>query len=719
MLRARRQLGQGSVMSSVPAAFVYKGEKLKNMSAPVVSVIIPVYNAEKNLRQCLDSVLAQTLQDIEVICVDDGSPDNSIDILREYAGKDSRVVVVPQENGGAGAARNHGLRVAKGKYLSFLDADDFFEPEMLEDSVKKLEEDGSDFVVFRCDQYVDGTGQFRDGKYVKGSGTYRNARYALRTECMPPYMPFSFRNISGNVFKSIVGWAWDKVYTRSFVERYELTFQEQRTTNDMRFVFLALVLADKISYIDKVYAHQRREDKKSLSNSRSKSWHCFHDALISLKENLEKHGLYEELERDYICYCLHASLWNLSTLGGEARTDLYNKLRDEWFEEFGINAHASDKAYFFDQGEYQQYREIMERPADEWDVKLSVVIPIYNKEAFLKQTLLSVLTHQMDGIEVICVDDHSTDRSPQILKEFARKYPNLKVITNESNQHAGIARNIGLEAAKGRYVHFLDADDMVKPGAYQEIYRLCCEMELDWIKTASEVRSVPEDAKRPAGSRIKELAAFQGRRLQGMLKNLGLVFPETENQAAARAAREKAKNAGKQTGENFRYTMAGIPLACDAKLMDFREFPRKFLDKVSVVPWNALYKRSFLMEKGIRFNDNENCNDRTFFTWTCLEGERIALTHKVMVVHTTGVKDSLSKGIGHRFDNMIRSYHITENLLQGCGASEKLSREVLAAELRDIEVWETRAAGAGVLDPSIREKLQDFREGILRVPHAN
>ena len=125
------------------------------------------------------------------------------------------------------------------------------------------------------------------------------------------------------------------------------------------------------------------------------------------------------------------------------------------------------------------------------------------------------------------------------------------------------------------------------------------------------------------------------------------------------------------------------------------------------------------MEKGIRFNDNENCNDRTFFTWTCLEGGRISLTHNVMVIHTTGVEDSLSKGIGHRFDNMIRSYHITENLLQGCGASEKLSREVLAAELRDIEVWETRAAGAGVLDPSIREKLQDFREGILRVPHAN
>ena len=660
------------------------------MSEPVVSVIIPVYNAEKHLRQCLDSVLAQTLRDIEVICVDDGSPDHSLDILEEYAARDPRVVIVPQENQGAGAARNHGLRVAKGKYLSFLDSDDFFEPEMLEDSVRKLREDGSDFVVFRCDQYVDGTGIVRKGKYVKGTGKYRSARYALRTECMPPYMPFSFRNISGNVFKSIVGWAWDKVYDREFVQRYDLTFQEQRTTNDMRFVFLALVLARKISYIDRVYAHQRREDQKSLSNSRSKSWHCFHDALISLKENLEKHGIYEELERDFICYCLHASLWNLSTLGGEARTELYNKLREEWFEEFGINAHADDASYFFDKGEYLQYRDIMACTAEEWETRISVVIPVYNKEAYLRKTLLSVLKHQMEGIEVICVDDCSTDGSPQILKEFAEKYSNLKVIRNTENLHAGVSRNIGLEAAKGRYVHFLDADDQVRPGAYQEIYEICRELELDWIKAASEVRSTP---KKGRSSNFVSDAAQQIRKF--------LKIPQAEPKTAAR--------------DNGRYSMKGIPTACDGHLMDFRNQPRKFLDRVSVVPWNALYRRRFLIEKGIRFNENENCNDRTFFTWTCLEGSRITVTHKVLVIHETDVEDSLTKGIGHRFDNMIASYHMTEKILQDCGADEKLSREILASELRDFETWETRAAEEHALNPAVREKLQQFREEIIQV----
>ena len=93
-----------------------------------VSVIIPVYNVEPYLKQCMDSVVGQTLKDIEIICVDDGSTDGSLDILREYAAEDNRIQIIEQKNAGAGAARNNGMRHATGKYLSFLDSDDFFEP---------------------------------------------------------------------------------------------------------------------------------------------------------------------------------------------------------------------------------------------------------------------------------------------------------------------------------------------------------------------------------------------------------------------------------------------------------------------------------------------------------------------------------------------------------------------------------------------------------------
>ena len=96
-----------------------------------VSVILPVYNVSDYLRQCMDSIVGQTLKDIEIICVDDGSTDDSLAILKEYEAKDQRVKVIQQANAGAGAARNKGLEIATGEYLSFLDSDDFFEPDMV------------------------------------------------------------------------------------------------------------------------------------------------------------------------------------------------------------------------------------------------------------------------------------------------------------------------------------------------------------------------------------------------------------------------------------------------------------------------------------------------------------------------------------------------------------------------------------------------------------
>ena len=118
-----------------------------------VSVILPAWNVSPYLRQCLDSIVSQTLTNIEIICVDDGSTDGTLDILREYAEKDSRILVIHQENQGAGAARNNAMRYAKGKYLSFLDSDDFFEPDMLEKSWEAAERNNADIVVFGCDFY--------------------------------------------------------------------------------------------------------------------------------------------------------------------------------------------------------------------------------------------------------------------------------------------------------------------------------------------------------------------------------------------------------------------------------------------------------------------------------------------------------------------------------------------------------------------------------------
>lgn len=317
----------------------------ENQGKIKVSVIVPVYNAQDYLEQCIVSILEQTLQEIEVICVDDSSTDRSLEILKKYEKEDSRMRVLTQPNSGAGAARNRGLSQASGEYLSFLDADDFFEPDMLELAYAKAKEDRADMVVFKSDQYHTDSDQFVQ------------VAWTLREKEIPPYTPFNHRQMTDNIFKVFVGWAWDKLFSREFVEKHHLIFQEQRTSNDLLFVFSAVALAKRITIVPKVLAHQRRDAKDSLSKTRENSWHCFYDALTALRQRLTDEGLFPETEKDFINYALHFSLWNLRTLAEPTKTKLGKKLVSEWFNTLGIS--GKKQGYFYKQNEYKEYTEVL------------------------------------------------------------------------------------------------------------------------------------------------------------------------------------------------------------------------------------------------------------------------------------------------------------------------------------------------------------------------
>lgn len=113
-----------------------------------LSIVIPVYNAEKYIRACLDSLCGQSLKEIEIICVNDGSTDNSLKILQEYAQKDKRVIIADQENKGANAARKTGYLCSSGEYFTLVDADDWLEPNLYETVIKKMEQENADCGVF-------------------------------------------------------------------------------------------------------------------------------------------------------------------------------------------------------------------------------------------------------------------------------------------------------------------------------------------------------------------------------------------------------------------------------------------------------------------------------------------------------------------------------------------------------------------------------------------
>ena len=223
-----------------------------------ISVIITAYNAQSYLEQTLDCITGQTLKDIEIICVDDGSTDRTPQILDTYAASDSRITAVHQKNGGAGAARNHGMRYATGEYLSILDADDFYEPDMLEKAYCFASENQADIAVFRCDLYREAT------------DTFSPCNYSIHEGLLPQKSPFAANDIQRDVFKLFVGWAWDKLFLRSFVEEHHLRFQEQRTTNDMLFVFSALLLARRIVTSQQVLAHHRQAAGNTVGHTGKK-----------------------------------------------------------------------------------------------------------------------------------------------------------------------------------------------------------------------------------------------------------------------------------------------------------------------------------------------------------------------------------------------------------------------------------------------------------------
>lgn len=320
-----------------------------------VSVIIPIYNSEKYLKMCIESILNQTIRDIEIIMVDDGSTDNSLEIIKNYQKKDDRIIVLQQQNKGAGSARNYGMDQASGEYYLFLDSDDFFEPDMLEKSYELASNNQLDIVVMGCDIYKE------------QHDVFEFCNYSIQKTLLPKKRVFKMSDVKKDVFKTFVGWPWDKLIRADFIKDKNIRFEEQRTTNDMYFIFIALLLANRISIIDEVYVHYR-QNEVSLSKTREYSWTCFYNSLNNIRRKMKEESIFQIYERDYINYCLHFCLWNINTLKPEIKQKLINELRKSWVENLNIRL---DINYYYNKREYSDFI------FNVYDIKKDIKYPLY------------------------------------------------------------------------------------------------------------------------------------------------------------------------------------------------------------------------------------------------------------------------------------------------------------------------------------------------------
>lgn len=213
----------------------------------LVSIIVPVYKAEKHIRQCVNSLLAQTYTNIEVILVDDGSPDNCGAICDEYAAKDTRVKVIHQQNGGVSAARQTGIMHATGGYSIHTDPDDWVELNMIEELVAKAVADNADMVI--CDFY-------RESKSEK---TY---------DCQNPGDDLSASAVLRKILsEQLHGSCCNKLVNRSRIEGIGFTPEDLCILEDELYNIRILARKIKVSYLPKAFYHYRVENEHSLCNT--------------------------------------------------------------------------------------------------------------------------------------------------------------------------------------------------------------------------------------------------------------------------------------------------------------------------------------------------------------------------------------------------------------------------------------------------------------------
>ena len=294
------------------------------LNKPLVSVVVPFFNVESYAEETIKLICTQTLKDIEIICVDDGSTDGTPSIIESLSKTDSRIRFVSQENSGAGAARNAGLDLATGEYVSILDSDDIYNTRMLETAFIKAQITDSDVVLYRSDQFIQ-----QEDKYKK-------TPWVIKLHQLPSTEVFSISDIRSNRFFAFQGWAWDKLFKRSFIESNRLRFQNTRIYNDMFFVFAACLMAKRISYIDSILIHQRKRGGGSLSDAPSAHWESIFLALEKVNELIINEDLSDEIKVDFDDYVLHMvkRQLDLCTLRDEKK--MRESIEKNWISRFSI-----------------------------------------------------------------------------------------------------------------------------------------------------------------------------------------------------------------------------------------------------------------------------------------------------------------------------------------------------------------------------------------------
>ena len=256
-----------------------------------ISVIVPVYNVEKYLDECLDSILAQSFKNFEVICVNDGSTDSSSDILNNYAKKDTRIKIITQSNQGLGGARNAGLNKANGNYICFIDSDDYIELDALEKLHSNAISNQSDIALFKFQKVDDFHNVDRKRYAFKIDRIFGDIDY--------DHFTFTYQDVKKHVLNSAFS-ACLKLYKKEFLDSIGFAFPAEVHFEDVPAHAMVMLGAQRISFVND-FLYNYRTNPDSITNATANNFDIF-KVIDMVEDYLMEHGYYENLENEFILF---------------------------------------------------------------------------------------------------------------------------------------------------------------------------------------------------------------------------------------------------------------------------------------------------------------------------------------------------------------------------------------------------------------------------------
>ena len=419
--------------------------------APFVSILMPSLNTARYIREALDSVVNQTLKNIEIICIDAGSTDGSREIIDEYAERDSRIRIIDSPVKSYGYQMNLGTAAAKGRYIGIVEPDDHVLPEMYEELYDKAIAEDADIVKGNCNLFMTDEDGAVVSKYCSIYPKWGVGNYGRLFDASD--VPEAFR-------EGTLG-TWSGIYRRKLLLENHVRYSESAGASfqDTGFFFQTAICARRFMAVEKAYYNYRMDNPGSSRNDKSKLmvlWKEYEFLFNWLADYPDKRRL--SVFEPYIHgRFFSGNFWLVEQIGLEPSKELVDMLKKKFLE--AVAAGFVRQRHM----PLHVWNTLVSWTKDDIPVscscKISIVIPCFNVARYIEACVDSILGQTLREWECLFVDDGSTDDTVEVIRKYAVKDSRIKLF---EQPHTGVyeARNRAMREAKGEFLAFMDPDDL-------------------------------------------------------------------------------------------------------------------------------------------------------------------------------------------------------------------------------------------------------------------